>query len=165
MSLIDIKSLDLNELTDFVTENGFEKFRAKQIYQWLNKNVTSFDEMLNIPLKIKDFLKRSCYISVANIEKKLISRYDKTVKYLFSFNDGECVESVVMNYKHGYSICISTQVGCKMGCTFCATGKSGFSRSLTPSEMLNQIESAQKGFEYQNIEYCPYGNGRTARQF
>ena len=91
MSLIDIKSLDLNELTDFVTENGFEKFRAKQIYQWLNKNVTSFDEMLNIPLKIKDFLKRSCYISVANIEKKLISRYDKTVKYLFSFNDGECV--------------------------------------------------------------------------
>lgn len=88
MSLIDIKSLDLNELTDFVTENGFEKFRAKQIYQWLNKNVTSFDEMLNIPLKIKDFLKRSCYISVANIEKKLISRYDKTVKYLFSFNDG-----------------------------------------------------------------------------
>ena len=103
-----------------------------------------FDEMLNIPLKIKDFLKRSCYISVANIEKKLISRYDKTVKYLFSFNDGECVESVVMNYKHGYSICISTQVGCKMGCTFCATGKSGFSRSLTPSEMLNQIESAQK---------------------
>ena len=144
MSLIDIKSLDLNELTDFVTENGFEKFRAKQIYQWLNKNVTSFDEMLNIPLKIKDFLKRSCYISVANIEKKLISRYDKTVKYLFSFNDGECVESVVMNYKHGYSICISTQVGCKMGCTFCATGKSGFSRSLTPSEMLNQIESAQK---------------------
>ena len=165
MSLIDIKSLDLNELTDFVTENGFEKFRAKQIYQWLNKNVTSFDEMLNIPLKIKDFLKRSCYISVANIEKKLISRYDKTVKYLFSFNDGECVESVVMNYKHGYSICISTQVGCKMGCTFCATGKSGFSRSLTPSEMLNQIESAQKDLNIRISNIVLMGMGEPLDNF
>ncbi len=90
-----------------------------------------FDEMREyFCRKSRTFLKRSCYISVANIEKKLISRYDKTVKYLFSFNDGECVESVVMSYKHGYSICISTQVGWKMGCTFCATGKSGFSRSL-----------------------------------
>ncbi len=165
MSLIDIKSLDLNELTDFVTENGFEKFRAKQIYQWLNKNVTSFDEMLNIPLKIKDFLKRSCYISVANIEKKLISRYDKTVKYLFLFNDGECVESVVMNYKHGYSICISTQVGCKMGCTFCATGKSGFSRSLTPSEMLNQIESAQKDLNIRISNIVLMGMGEPLDNF
>ena len=151
--LIDIKSMTLSELTDFLVENGFEKYRAKQVYDWLNKNVTSFDEMRNVSSKLKDFLKISCYISVAIIEKKLVSRYDKTVKYLFAFNDGECVESVVMNYKHGYSICISTQVGCKMGCTFCATGKSGFSRSLTPSEMLNQIESAQKdlGIRISNI--------------
>ena len=151
--LIDIKSMTLSELTDFLVENGFEKYRAKQVYDWLNKNVTSFDEMRNVSSKLKDFLKISCYISVAIIEKKLVSRYDKTVKYLFAFNDGECVESVVMNYKHGYSICISTQVGCKMGCTFCATGKSGFSRSLTPSEMLNQIETAQKdlGIRISNI--------------
>lgn len=142
-SLADIKSMTLSELTEFITENGFERFRAKQIYGWLNKNVSSFDEMKNISAKLRDFLNTSCYISVANIEKKLVSRYDKTVKYLFSFNDGECVESVVMKYKHGYSICISTQVGCKMGCTFCATGKSGYSRNLTPSEMINQIESAQ----------------------
>lgn len=140
--LADIKSMTLSELTEFITENGFERFRANQVYGWLNKNVSSFDEMRNISSKLRDFLKTSCYISVANIEKKLVSRYDKTVKYLFSFNDGECVESVVMKYKHGYSICISTQVGCKMGCTFCATGKSGYSRDLTPSEMLNQIESA-----------------------
>ena len=136
--------MTLDELTDFVTENGFPKFRAKQIYDWLYKNVTDFDDMRNISADLKTFLKSSCYISVANIEKKLVSRYDKTVKYLFSFNDGECVESVVMSYKHGYSICISTQVGCKMGCTFCATGKSGFSRSLAPSEMLGQIETAQR---------------------
>ena len=136
--------MTLDELTEFVTENGFPKFRAKQIYDWLYKNVTDFDNMRNIPADLKAFLKSSSYISVANIEKKLVSRYDKTVKYLFSFNDGECVESVVMSYKHGYSICISTQVGCKMGCTFCATGKSGFSRSLEPSEMLGQIEAAQR---------------------
>ena len=142
--LADIKSMTLSELTEFITKNGFERFRANQVYGWLNKNVSSFDEMRNISSKLRDFLKTSCYISVANIEKKLVSRYDKTVKYLFSFNDGECVESVVMKYKHGYSICISTQVGCKMGCTFCATGKSGYSRDLTPSEMLNQIESARR---------------------
>ena len=143
-NLTDIKSMTLDELTEFVTENGFPKFRAKQIYDWLYKNVTDFDNMRNIPADLKAFLKSSSYISVANIEKKLVSRYDKTVKYLFSFNDGECVETVVMSYKHGNSICISTQVGCKMGCTFCATGKSGFSRSLAPSEMLGQIEAAQR---------------------
>lgn len=105
-NLTDIKSMTLDELTEFVTENGFQKFRAKQIYDWLYKNVTDFDNMRNIPADLKAFLKSSSYISVANIEKKLVSRYDKTVKYLFSFNDGECVESVVMSYKHGYSICI-----------------------------------------------------------
>lgn len=151
--LVDIKSMTLSELTDFIVENGFKKFRAEQIYGWLAKSVSSFDEMKNIPTDLKSFLNSSCYISVANIEKKLVSRYDMTVKYLFAFNDGECVESVVMKYKHGYSICISTQVGCKMGCTFCATGKSGFSRSLSPSEMLNQIESAQNdlGIRISNI--------------
>lgn len=151
--MTDIKSMTLSELENFITENGYQKFRAKQIQSWLAKSVTSFDEMKNIPTNLRDFLKTSSYISVANIEKKLVSRYDKTVKYLFSFNDGECVESVVMSYKHGYSICISTQVGCKMGCTFCATGKSGFSRSLAPSEMLAQIESAQKdlGIRISNI--------------
>ena len=86
--------MTLDELTEFVTENGFPKFRAKQIYDWLYKNVTDFDNMRNIPADLKAFLKSSSYISVANIEKKLVSRYDKTVKYLFSFNDGECVESV-----------------------------------------------------------------------
>ncbi len=127
-----------------MTDNGFERFRAKQIGDWLQKGVTDFDEMRNLPAAIKLELKTSCYISVANIEKKFVSRYDKTVKYLFSFRDGECVESVLMQYRHGWSICISTQVGCKMGCTFCATGKSGYSRDLTASEMLAQIEAAQR---------------------
>lgn len=164
-NLTDIKSMTLDELTDFVTENGFPKFRAKQIYDWLYKNVTDFDDMRNISADLKTFLKSSCYISVANIEKKLVSRYDKTVKYLFSFNDGECVESVVMSYKHGYSICISTQVGCKMGCTFCATGKSGFSRSLVPSEMLGQIETAQRDLNIRISNIVLMGMGEPLDNF
>lgn len=164
-NLTDIKSMTLDELTEFVTENGFPKFRAKQIYDWLYKNVTDFDNMRNIPADLKAFLKSSSYISVANIEKKLVSRYDKTVKYLFSFNDGECVESVVMSYKHGYSICISTQVGCKMGCTFCATGKSGFSRSLTPSEMLGQIEAAQRDLNIRISNIVLMGMGEPLDNF
>lgn len=82
--------------------------------------------MLNIPKNVREILSKSYYISVATIEKKQISCYDGTVKYLFKMNDGEYIESVLMDYHHGYTICISTQVGCKMGCTFCATGKSGF---------------------------------------
>ena len=157
--------MTLDELTEFVTENGFQKFRAKQIYDWLYKNVTDFDNMRNIPADLKAFLKSSSYISVANIEKKLVSRYDKTVKYLFSFNDGECVESVVMSYKHGYSICISTQVGCKMGCTFCATGKIGFSRSLAPSEMLGQIEAAQRDLNIRISNIVLMGMGEPLDNF
>lgn len=151
--MIDIKSLFDYEIEKLITDNGFQKFRAKQIVQWLQKNVTEFSQMTNLPKQLISFLEENCYISMAKIERKLESKLDETVKYLFSFNDGECVESVVMKYHHGYSICISTQVGCKMGCTFCATGKSGYSRDLTASEMLSQIESAQRdlGVRISNI--------------
>ncbi len=162
---VDIKSFNLFELTEFITENGFPKFRAKQIYDWLNKYVTSFDEMRNIPKDLRNFLNSRCYISVATIEKKLVSMYDSTVKYLFAFNDGECVEAVVMNYKYGHSICISTQVGCKMGCTFCATGKSGFSRNLLPSEMLTQIEAAQKDLNVRISNIVLMGMGEPLDNF
>lgn len=163
--LTDIKSMTLEELENFIVKNGFPKFRAKQIHGWLVKSVTNFDEMRNIPADLRNFLKTSCYISVATIEKKQVSRYDKTVKYLFSFADGECVEAVLMNYKHGYSICISTQIGCKMGCTFCATGKSGFSRNLVPSEMLSQIESAQKDMNIRISNIVLMGMGEPLDNF
>lgn len=163
--MIDIKSLYFFELENFITDNGFPKFRAKQISDWLNKGVTSFSQMRNIPKNIIDFLSGSCYISVANIEKKLVSRYDKTVKYLFCLNDGEYIESVVMSYHHGYSICVSTQVGCKMGCTFCATGKSGFSRSLTASEILAQIEAAQKDLNIRISNIVLMGMGEPLDNF
>ncbi|MEE0857850.1 MAG: 23S rRNA (adenine(2503)-C(2))-methyltransferase RlmN [Acutalibacteraceae bacterium] len=143
--LKDIKSLTLKELSDEMDALGLPAYRAEQIFKWLHeKSVTSFDEMLNIPKNIRKSLSELYYISVAIIEKKQISCYDGTIKYLFRLNDGEFIESVLMDYHHGYTICISTQVGCKMGCTFCATGKSGFSRNLAPSEMLAQIQTAQQ---------------------
>ncbi len=161
----DLKSLTMEELTAFVTAHGFPKFRAKQIADWLQKGAANADEMKNLPAELKECIRNYCYISVATIEKKFVSRYDKTVKYLFSFPDGECVESVVMAYHHGWSICISTQVGCRMGCTFCATGKSGFSRSLTASEMLAQIEAAQRDLEVRISNVVLMGMGEPLDNF
>lgn len=163
--MTDIKSLNRKEIEELVVENGFQKFRAEQIVLWLKKGVRSFEEMKNLPKNLRDFLCASCYISVANIEKKLVSSYDDTVKYLFRFHDGECVESVVMKYRYGYSICVSTQAGCKMGCTFCATGRSGFSRNLAPSEILNQIESAQSDLHVRISNVVLMGMGEPLDNF
>ena len=163
--MTDIKSLYFDELEKFIVDNKFPKFRAKQIQNWLNKGVKTFEEMKNLPKELVAFLNSSCYISVANIEKKLVSSYDKTVKYLFRFNDNEFVETVVMSYHHGYSICVSTQVGCKMGCTFCATGRSGFSRSLTASEILNQIEAAQEDLNIRISNIVLMGMGEPLDNF
>ena len=161
----DIKSMTPEELTALITGGGFPKFRAKQVADWLKKGAASAEEMKNLPADLKKFIQNYCYISVAIIEKKFVSRYDKTVKYLFAFADGECVESVVMRYRHGYSICISTQAGCRMGCTFCATGKSGFSRSLTASEMLAQIEAAQRDLDIRVSNVVLMGMGEPLDNF
>ena len=143
MSLVDIKSMFKSELTEFFKEKSYPSYRANQVYSWLVKGVETFDEMLNIPKDLRSLLKEKFYIATAKTNRKLVSKLDGTVKYLFELHDGEFVEAVLMKYNHGYTICISTQVGCKMGCKFCATGKSGFSRNLTASEMLAQIQSAQ----------------------
>lgn len=142
--LTDIKSMYEEELKELFLSWGEPSYRAAQVYQWLHNGVNSFDEMTNISKKLREKLVENCYISTVSIEKKLISAYDDTRKYLFSFRDGETVESVLMSYHHGYTSCISTQVGCKMGCTFCATGQGGFVRNLTASEMLAQIQAEQK---------------------
>lgn len=140
----DIKSIYEEELKEDFRRLGEPAYRAEQVYKWLHNGVKSFDEMTNISKDLRKKLMEMYYISHAAIEKKLISAYDDTRKYLFSFADGETVESVLMSYHHGYTSCISTQAGCKMGCTFCATGKSGFSRNLTASEMLSQIQAEQE---------------------
>ncbi|MBQ3266067.1 MAG: 23S rRNA (adenine(2503)-C(2))-methyltransferase RlmN [Ruminococcus sp.] len=141
--MTDIKSMNLSELTAYLVENGFEKFRAKQVLGWVKQDAADFDAMKNIPQKLRDFLKDNTYLACAEIVRIQRSKLDDTVKYLFRLYDGEYVEGVLMRYHHGRTICISSQVGCKMGCTFCATGKSGFSRSLTASEMIAQIRSAE----------------------
>lgn len=142
--LRDIKSLDIKALEAELSNLGEPKFRAKQIFTWIQqKNAQTFDEMLNISKELRKKLKEIYYISHSSIEKKLISCYDSTVKYLFSFDDGECVEAVLMSYRHGFSACISTQAGCKMGCTFCATGRGGFRRNLTAGEMISQLQAME----------------------
>lgn len=141
--MTDIKSMNLSELTAYLAENGFEKFRAKQVISWIKQDVSSFDGMKNIPQKLRDFLRENAYLACADIVRVQRSKLDDTVKYLFRLYDGEFVEGVLMSYHHGRTMCISSQVGCKMGCTFCATGMSGFSRSLTASEMIAQIRSAE----------------------
>ncbi len=140
----DIKSLNLSELEKLITEMGEPKFRAPQIFKWLQNGADSFDEMTDISKKLRERLEESCYIATLKIVRKLKSRIDGTVKYLYELRDGQTIESVLMKYEHGYSLCISTQVGCRMGCSFCATGLGGLVRDLTPSEMLSQITTAQR---------------------
>jgi len=118
-------------------------YRIKQVYDWTLKGVSSFDDMSNLPKELREKLKCYCVFPRFHIKDKKVSR-DLTVKYLFELWDGEYIESVLMKYKHGYSICISTQAGCKMGCCFCQTGKGGFSRNLTPGEMISQIQVIQR---------------------
>lgn len=141
--LTDIKRLSPEDLTAQITALGHPAFRAKQIRSWLDRGVTSFDEMTNLPAALREQLKTRFVIPCVKIERKLVSAIDGTVKYLFSLSDGETVESVLMKYRHGWSQCLSTQVGCRMGCTFCATGKGGLVRNMTASEILSQIEVAQ----------------------
>ena len=140
---IDIKSMSLEELQFAFKDIGLQKFRAGQVYKWLAMGVTSFEEMTNISKELRNKLEDVYFIPSCLIEVKRVSKIDGTVKYLFKLFDGEYVEAVVMKYHHGNSICISSQVGCKMGCYFCATGKFGFTRNLLPSEMLSQVQTAQ----------------------
>ncbi len=144
MANIDLRSLSTEELTQQLTSRGFPAFRAKQIRQWLDRGVTDYEQMTNLPKDLRAILAELYSVPSVKILRKLVSEIDGTVKYLFGLDDGETVESVLMNYKHGWSQCLSTQVGCKMGCTFCATGMGGFVRNLSAAEMMAQIEAAQK---------------------
>lgn len=140
----DIKSMTLLELENDLSRLGLPGYRANQVYNWLHKQgVSSFDEMSNLSKQLRKELSDKYIICNCAIEKKLISEYNSTVKYLFRLNDGEFIESVLMKYKYGYTLCVSTQVGCKMGCSFCASAIDGCRRSLTPSEMLSQLYASQ----------------------
>lgn len=143
--LTDIRGLTEQELTEQMIEIGEKKFVASQIFSWLHRKMAvSFDEMTNISKALRERLKSDYCIFDCTIEKKLVSVYDETVKYLFKLYDGEMIESVVMKYKYGYTMCVSSQVGCKMGCNFCASGIAGFVRNLYAGEILAQVYSGQK---------------------
>ncbi|HEX2937648.1 MAG TPA: 23S rRNA (adenine(2503)-C(2))-methyltransferase RlmN [Ruminiclostridium sp.] len=140
----DIKSLTPKELEIFLKEMGEPSFRARQIFSWLHKGVCGFDEMTDLSLKLRDKLAEKSEIVCPNIKKRLVSELDDTIKYLYEFSDGESVESVLMSYHHGNTVCISTQAGCRMNCAFCASSLKGLSRNLAPSEMLSQVLTTQK---------------------
>lgn len=136
----DILSMTIEELTSEIVALGQPKFKAKQIYRWLHKAfVDDFTQMSDISLDLRRILNDNFVIFKCAIEKKLISEYDGTIKYLFKLHDGEYIESVLMKYKYGYTVCVSSQVGCRMGCTFCASTLAGVVRSLNTSEILSQV--------------------------
>lgn len=139
----DLKSMSLSGIEKAVTDGGFQKYRAKQIFDKLRAGAMSVDE-INIPVDLREYLKQSFFVPSVEVEDKFESKLDSTVKYLFKLSDGEYIESVLMEYHHGNTLCISTQVGCRMGCAFCASTIGGLKRNLYPSEMIGQIEAAQK---------------------
>ncbi len=142
--MIDLKDFEFDELTEFLMSIGEKKFRAAQVFSWLHKGIESYDEMTDISKETREKLKEISYVSTLKIREKYVSKLDGTVKYLFAMPDGNCIESVVMRYHHGLTICISSQVGCRMGCRFCASTIGGLYRSLTAGEILNQVIFAQK---------------------
>jgi 23S rRNA (adenine2503-C2)-methyltransferase len=150
---VDIKSLYLEELEALLKEMGEPKFRAAQIFKWLHSGATSFEEMTNLSKALRIKLSEKCYIANVEVVRRLESRLDGTVKYLYRLFDGQLIESVLMKYNHGYTVCISTQVGCRMGCSFCASGINGLARDLTASEMIAQLLFAQKdnGIRVSNV--------------
>ena len=140
---MDIRSLDLNELTEYLVKNGYQKFRAKQVYEWIHKkHVRSVDEMTNVPKELRNEIDLS--LNSVVVADRLVSGIDGTNKFVFKLHDGNVIESVFMPYNHGNSVCISSQVGCRMGCRFCASTLLGLERNLTAGEMLDQIYAIER---------------------
>ncbi|MCD8085923.1 MAG: 23S rRNA (adenine(2503)-C(2))-methyltransferase RlmN [Clostridiales bacterium] len=151
--MTDVKSLSRAELSALVAELGEPGFRAKQIFTWLQKGVESFDEMTNLSKPLRQKLAERCTLTVPAAERKQVSRLDGTIKYLWRLADGNCIETVIMRYQHGNTVCVSSEVGCLMGCAFCASTVGGLVRRLTPAEILDQVIFSQKdsGLPISNI--------------
>lgn len=149
----DLKSMNLTEMTEVVRGLGEPAFRAKQIFTWLHKGARSFEDMTNLSKALRQKLDEQFYITVPEIVRKQQSQKDGTIKYLWKLRDGNCVETVLMRYHHGNSVCISSEVGCAMGCAFCASTRGGLVRRLSPSEMVDQVlfASLDSGLEISNI--------------
>ena len=145
MEKTDIKSLDYEELQQFMASLGEKPFRAKQLYEWMHEKLAAdLDEMTNLSKELRKKLKETTDYTLLEVVERLVSGIDGTEKYLFRLSDGNVIESVLMRYHHGNSVCISSQVGCRMGCRFCASTLGGLTRNLKPSEMLDQIYRIQQ---------------------
>ena len=142
--MTDIKSLTPEELAGLFKKMGQPPFRTGQVFRWLHQGVESFDEMSNVPKVLREMLKESCALTVPAVERRQVSKEDGTIKYLWRLADGNCIETVLMRYKHGNTVCVSSQAGCNMGCAFCASTIGGKLRDLTPSEILDQVIFTQK---------------------
>ena len=164
--MIDLKSMTQEEITRFLRDLGEPAFRGKQVFTWLHKGVRSFDEMSNLSKALREKLKAQCTITVPTVARKQISRVDGTIKYLWRLSDGNCIETVLMQYRHGNTVCISSQVGCRMGCAFCASTVAGKVRDLTPGEMLDQVLFTQldAGREISNIVLMGIGEPLDNRE-
>ena len=162
----DLKSMNLAEMTEFIVSIGEKPFRAKQVYQWIHeKQADSFDEMTNISKKMRELLADAGYLTTLKKEEVQISQLDGTRKYLFQLEDGNVIESVLMRYKHGNSVCISSQVGCRMGCRFCASTLDGLVRGLRPAEMLDQIYQIGKDIGERISNVVVMGTGEPMDNF
>ena len=153
MTMTDIKSMKQEEITDALRAMGEPAFRGKQVFSWLHKGATAFAEMNNLSKPLREKLGKEFTITAPTVARKQVSRLDGTVKYLWELRDGNCIETVLMSYHHGNTVCISSQVGCRMGCKFCASTIAGKVRDLTPSEMLDQVLFTQldSGKDISNI--------------
>jgi len=143
-AVLDIKSLTLEELSAYCKELGQPAFRARQIFRWLHQGAASFDEMSSIPKELRGRLAEQCRLTHPEVERRQVSAQDGTIKYLWRLWDGNCIETVLMRYKHGNTVCVSSQVGCNMGCVFCASTVGGKVRNLSASEILDQVIFTQK---------------------
>lgn len=135
----DIKSMTQEEIAQALAAMGEKPFRGRQIFAWLHRGVRSFEEMTDIGKDLRRKLEGAFYITAPAVERKQVSRLDGTVKYLWRLEDGNCIETVLMSYHHGNTVCVSSQVGCRMGCAFCASTLGGKIRDLTPAEMVDQV--------------------------
>ena len=149
----DLKSMTLAEMQEAFVALGEPKFRAKQVFTWLHRGATRFDEMTNLSKPLREKLDGLYFITAPRVARKQVSKLDGTIKYLWQLGDGNCVESVVMQYHHGNTVCISSEVGCPMGCKFCASTLGGLVRRLTPAELLDQVLFSQldSGLTISNI--------------
>lgn len=168
---LDLRGLTKDELEQLVADMGERPFRAKQINAWRHRPIASYDEMTNLPLSLRDRLQQKAELYQVSVAEKYVSKKDGTVKYLLRLYDGECVECVVMRYHHGLSVCISTQVGCAMGCRFCASTIGGKKRDLLAGEILSEVIFAQQdmGERISNIVLMgigePLDNFENVRRF